>query len=119
MMKDWNEYVAHAEEVARGRGFQALRDAIVTRAEVTPEDVVVDVGCGTGLLTLAIAPDVRQVWALDVAPLMVAYLGVKATSAGFDNVDAVVASATSLPLVDATADRAASPLQVAREPRPR
>jgi ubiquinone/menaquinone biosynthesis C-methylase UbiE len=102
--KDWNDHVAHAEEVARGRGFQGLRDEILEGAGATPEDVVVDVGSGTGLLTLALAPRVRRVWAVDIAPAMAAYLGVKAASAGLENVDVVVATATSLPLVDESAD---------------
>ncbi len=42
--KDWNDHVAHAEEVARGRGFQGLRDEILEGAGATPEDVVVDAG---------------------------------------------------------------------------
>lgn len=102
--KDWNDHVAHAEEVARGRGFQGLRDEILEGAGATPEDVVVDVGSGTGLLTLALAPRVRRVWAVDIAPAMAAYLGVKAASAGLENVDVVVATATSLPLMDESAD---------------
>ena len=63
-----------------------------------------DVGSGTGLLTLALAPEVARVWAIDIAPAMTEYLRAKASSAGLTNIDAVTASAVSLPLVDATAD---------------
>ena len=104
MTKNWDDHVAHAEEIARGEGFGALRDRIVQLASPASDEVVVDVGAGTGLLTLAIAPAADRVWAVDIAPLMTEYLRAKAASAGLDNVDAVTASAVSLPLVDATAD---------------
>ena len=104
LTKNWNDHVAHAEEIARGAGFEALRDRIVALADPRPEDVVVDVGAGTGLLTLALAGRVERVWAIDIAPMMSEYLRAKAASAELDNVTVVTASAVSLPLVDASAD---------------
>jgi ubiquinone/menaquinone biosynthesis C-methylase UbiE len=44
------------------------------------------------------------VWAIDSSRAMNEYLRVKATSAGLDNVETVLASAISLPLVDDLAD---------------
>lgn len=102
--KDWDRHVIDAEEVARTAGFRGLRDEIVSRAAVAPGEVVVDVGAGTGLLALALAETARDVWALDISGAMCGYLAAKAASAGRENVRCVVASAVSLPLVDASAD---------------
>lgn len=102
--KNWDAHVAHAEEVARSTGFVRLRDRIVELAAPEPSETVVDIGSGTGLLTLAIAPRAATVWAVDIAPLMGSYLSAKATSADLSNVETVTASAISLPLVDRFAD---------------
>jgi ubiquinone/menaquinone biosynthesis C-methylase UbiE len=104
LTKDWDRHVVEAEEVARGPGFQELRDAIVQRAEPRPVDRVVDIGSGTGLLTLALARQTQRVWAVDISPAMVEYLRAKAASAELENVEAVVGSAVSLPLVDESTD---------------
>ena len=108
MTKNWDAFVVHAEEVARTEGFRHLRDRIVELAAPTESDVVVDIGSGTGLLTLELAPRVAQVWAVDIAPAMGEYLRTKAASAGLTNVEAATSSAVSLPLVDGSADIAVS-----------
>ena len=104
MTKDWNRHVADAEEIARSPGFRHLRDRILELADPRPTDVVVDIGAGTGLLALELATHVERVWAIDISPSMVDYLRTKAASAGRQNIDVAVASAVSLPLVDAFAD---------------
>ncbi|MHB8659397.1 MAG: class I SAM-dependent methyltransferase [Solirubrobacteraceae bacterium] len=102
--KNWDDHVVHAEEVARGPGFQNLRDRILGIAQPSAGEVVVDVGAGTGLLALAVAPSVGSVWAVDLSPRMCEALAAKATSDGSLNVQALVASAVSLPLADCSAD---------------
>jgi ubiquinone/menaquinone biosynthesis C-methylase UbiE len=104
MTKDWDRHVTDAEEIARGPGFRHLRDRILELAAPQATDIVVDVGAGTGLLALELASEVEQVWAIDISTSMVDYLRTKAASAGRDNVEVAVASAVSLPLVDAFAD---------------
>src|ERR1700716_3756097 len=102
--KDWDARVSEAELIARGPGFRHLRDRIVEIARPLSGEMVVDVGCGTGLLTLAIAHRVGRVWAVDSSPAMVDYLRTQASSAELHNVEMVLASADSLPLVDEVAD---------------
>lgn len=104
LSKDWDQHVVDAEEVARRPGFKDLRDRILARAAPAGGDSAVDVGSGTGLLTLPLAAAVDHVWALDISAGMCDYLRVKAASAGIENIDAAVASAVSLPLVDGSAD---------------
>jgi ubiquinone/menaquinone biosynthesis C-methylase UbiE len=101
--KDWDQHVVEAEELARTPGFQRIRDRIAVLARPGPEDVVVDVGAGTGLLSLALAPLAKRVWAMDISPAMTEYLRVKAASAELENVEATTATAISLPLVDRSA----------------
>jgi ubiquinone/menaquinone biosynthesis C-methylase UbiE len=102
--KNWDHHVVHAEEVARAAAFQDLRDRILGLARPTANDVAVDVGAGTGLLTLPLAEIVDAVWAVDISERMCEYLRAKAASAGISNLHTVVMSAVSLPLADGSAD---------------
>ncbi|MGI8558441.1 MAG: class I SAM-dependent methyltransferase [Solirubrobacteraceae bacterium] len=85
-------------------GFGSLRNQILELAKPRAGDRVLDVGAGTGLLALALAPQVDRVWALDVASAMCKYLNEKALASGLDNVDVIEASATSVPLPSASVD---------------
>ena len=50
---------------------------------------VVDLGAGTGQFTLAVAPNVRRVVAVDVSPVMLDHLRAKLANAGVGNVECV------------------------------
>jgi ubiquinone/menaquinone biosynthesis C-methylase UbiE len=52
---------------------------------------VVDLGAGTGQFTMAVAPQVRRVVAVDVSPVMLDHLRAKLATAGVDNVECVQA----------------------------
>lgn len=62
------------------------RKLVATKARLRPDDVVLDVGCGTGSLALELAPHVRQVHAMDLSSGMIDIAKRKATAAGVDNV---------------------------------
>jgi len=104
MTKNRDEHVVNAEEIARGPGFTTLRDRILDLAAPCAGERCVDVGAGTGLLTLALAERADRVWAIDISPAMCDYLRAKVLSADLENVEIIVTSAVSLPLVDESVD---------------
>ena len=73
---------------------------------IGPNETVIDVGCGTGNLTLALLARLSpagRVVAVDIAPRMVEEAGRKIRD---PRVDWRIADVRSLPLADATCDRA-------------
>jgi ubiquinone/menaquinone biosynthesis C-methylase UbiE len=106
--KDWDAHVDHMERLAATPSFQDLRDRILEAAQLRAGDVVLDLGAGTGLLALAAAPRVSQVYALDISAGMCERLASKAERAGIGNVEVLAGSATELPLGDGAADAVVS-----------
>lgn len=101
----------HARQIgvlAQSQGFVRLRDEIITRAAPTAGERVLDVGAGTGLLALAVAPSVAHVTAVDSSPAVCRMLEANSKDLALTNVDAVVADARALPLPDASIDLALS-----------
>lgn len=80
-----------------------MRQRILARARPRRGDAVVDVGAGTGLLALGIAPAVDNVRAIDVSPAMTDYLRSAAAQLSLDNVKPTTATAIDLPMPDASA----------------
>jgi ubiquinone/menaquinone biosynthesis C-methylase UbiE len=96
----WDERVEAWEEVAASPTFLAIRDRIVELAEPRRNDYVVDLGAGTGLLTLALAPLVRQLVAVDISERMLERLDDAAAADGVHNVEPLMADLRRLPLED-------------------
>lgn len=74
---------------AKQRYDPATDVAALTERGVDGASVVLDMGCGTGTLTLALAPHCRRVIAVDVSVPMLERLGVRAAAAGIANVEVV------------------------------
>lgn len=91
------------ETVAASPAFLSLATRILEAAAVGPEDEVVDLGAGTGLLTLLIAPDVAAVTAVDYSQAMLNRLEACGRDAGEENVSCVTADLRRLPLPDESA----------------
>ena len=82
----WDERVEAWEEVATSDAFLAIRDRIVELAEPQRDDRVVDLGAGTGLLALALAPRVSELLAVDISERMLERLDDAAIADGIHNV---------------------------------
>jgi ubiquinone/menaquinone biosynthesis C-methylase UbiE len=99
----WDERVEAWEEVAASRAFLAIRDRIVELAEPHRDDRVVDLGAGTGLLSLAVAPRVREVIAVDISRRMLERLDDAAVADGILNIEFLSGDLRRLPLEDEAA----------------
>ena len=99
----WDERVEAWEEVASSSAFLAIRDRIVALAEPRRDDLVVDLGAGTGLLALALAPRVQELVAVDISERMLERLDDAAAADGVHNVEPLVADLRRLPLEDESA----------------
>ena len=84
--------------------FAALERRIPLRSNWT----ALDYGCGTGLLTLALAPRVRRVVAVDSSTGMLEVLAQKARAAGVANVEPLLADFSKDPLPPGPFDLVAS-----------
>ena len=101
---DWDSRVEAWEQVAATPSFESLRDAVVEAARPSPEDRVLDLGAGTGLVTLALARRAQHVVALDISNLMLERLCEHEATEGIDNVEHVQGDMRSLPFGDETFD---------------
>jgi ubiquinone/menaquinone biosynthesis C-methylase UbiE len=74
------------------------------RAVLSPNQKVLEMGCGTGIISLGIAPFVESVVATDISPRMVAVAKSKAERASITNVEFRVHDGYALPYDDQAFD---------------
>jgi ubiquinone/menaquinone biosynthesis C-methylase UbiE len=81
----WHEHVTSAA------AFGKVLDRILALSEPRSGDACVDLGAGTGFVTMALAPLVESVTAVDISPAMTRALAERAAEAGLTNVSVAVA----------------------------
>ena len=71
-------------------------------AAIGPDDTILDLACGPGILACAFAATARQVTGIDLTPAMIEQARTLQRSRGLKNLDWYVGDVTSLPFADAT-----------------
>ena len=74
---------------------------LIDMAQIGPEDAVLDVACGPGLVACALAPFARHVTGLDLTPAMIEQARKKQQTMGLSNLAWLVGDAVPLPFPDA------------------
>jgi SAM-dependent methyltransferase len=74
---------------------------LIDRAEIGPEDDVLDVACGPGLVACPLAEVARHVTGIDLTPAMIEQAQAKQRSKGLTNLTWLVGDAVPLPFPDA------------------
>lgn len=85
-------------------GMEGVLAAVLDEAAPGPCDVVVDLGCGTGQLSLPLARQAGSVLAVDVSPPMIDRLRARAAAEGLANLEGRVIPIETLELPDASID---------------
>ncbi|WP_363465546.1 class I SAM-dependent methyltransferase [Halogeometricum borinquense] len=67
--------------------YLACSNLVVEHADPADEDVVLDLGTGTGAIALALAPDAKRVVGRDISEGMLEQAREKAQDAGIDNIE--------------------------------
>lgn len=99
----WSRRVASWDQHGSA-GLSRVTAAVIEVAAVGPGDVVVDLGCGTGQISLPLAMREADVLAVDVSPAMVRQLRQQAASRGIATIDAIAVPIEQLELPQAAAD---------------
>lgn len=100
----WDARVAAWDELAASPVFARLAGHVLELASPLENEVVVDLGAGTGLLSLPAARGVAAVYAVDYSEPMLTRLLERARADGLENVHTVVADMREVPLEDESAN---------------
>lgn len=103
----WNKQ-AHSYDKRNLKVYKSAYELSIqkTRAVLSPDHKVLEIGCGTAIISLGIAPLVKSVVATDISPQMIAVAKSKAESASITNVEFRVCDGYVLPYDDQAFDAA-------------
>ncbi len=93
MKESVEEHAARFSEKAaeyddsKSEEYHACASLVIDHADPEPDDVVLDLGAGTGAIALALAPDAKRVLARDISEGMMDEGRRKAAAAGITNVE--------------------------------
>lgn len=99
----WDARVAAWEELAASPAFTRLAGQVLELASPREDEVVVDLGAGTGLLSLPAARRAAAIYAVDYSEPMLERLLERARADALENIHAVVADIREVPLEDESA----------------
>jgi ubiquinone/menaquinone biosynthesis C-methylase UbiE len=100
LIRDQFTRQARAFHAAAPIANEAALKMIVDAAQPGPDDTVLDIACGGGLIARAFAPQVRHVTGIDVTPAMLDQARQAAAAQGLTNVSWDQGEVTRLPYAD-------------------
>ncbi len=101
--RNWDNRADHWDH-GGATGLSAVFDAVIEAAAVGPETVVVDLGCGSGQLSVPLAHKGAAVTAVDISPRMAELVRQRAAEEHLDRLTAQVAPVEHLVLPPASVD---------------
>jgi ubiquinone/menaquinone biosynthesis C-methylase UbiE len=100
----WGKIAKHYDGFIRqfAREYPALLKLM--KSDLKPDDSVLEMACGTGIISLEISSFVRQVTATDISPEMIAIASTKAQELKINNVGFIIQDGYSLDFQDNSFD---------------
>jgi ubiquinone/menaquinone biosynthesis C-methylase UbiE len=100
----WSSFAPKYDTFMKRVGPSYERIVQLIENEVDPADYVLEAACGTGLISMRIAPYVGRYFGCDISPEMIEIARIKALSSGLSNIDFLVQDAYSLNFDDDSFD---------------